>query len=192
MKEVEKRAADSHAAAVLAQKSAQSFERAMNLTKRREVNLEKQVSELKFSLADSQERLVSEVAWLRKSRTESVAAERKKVEAEIGEYRARIGRMQRHIMDTQAARDPLFMLNQATGTEECLEELIHEGINIPQAKMLKLKAGRSNWKAVVDQLEITDLLEGDLDVFPEFMEGAGVDVPEVTMEESDASDFSDY
>lgn len=139
---------------------------------KRVAELSEEVSSLQASLGDSRSqlealelKLASEGARLRRSRNEYVAAERKRAKDEISGYRARIERMRRHILDTYASHDPLLTLSQVTGTYQCLEKLTGKGVPVPAETMLELEAERVALDVAISQLEIFDLLVGDLEPF---------------------------
>ncbi|EOA19631.1 hypothetical protein CARUB_v10002976mg [Capsella rubella] len=77
------------------------------------------------------------------------------------------GLVSRHVVGLRAQKDPLLILSQVKGTQECLQRLITEGTSLLD-KMGKLATDRAKWQSIIDGIVVSGILEGDLDFFPGF------------------------
>lgn len=69
-------------------------------------------------------------------------------------------------------RTSLLTLSQVTGTLQCLEKLVKKKVAIPPATIRELEVRERTLDNGVRQLEVADLLPGDLDPFEEVEAGA--------------------
>ncbi|XP_010445730.1 PREDICTED: uncharacterized protein LOC104728454 [Camelina sativa] len=129
----------------------------------------KQVADLKASLDASPSRLEQfEVDHaFQKAQLQQLQAERHGINVEVADYMSRIERMRRHIIDNRAAQESLLTLSQVSGTYDCLQELVKSGTVIPSKTLLGLEADVKMWEDKVLGFDIADVLDSDLEAFPE-------------------------
>ncbi|XP_010445729.1 PREDICTED: uncharacterized protein At3g60930, chloroplastic-like [Camelina sativa] len=129
----------------------------------------KQVADLKASLNASRSRLEQfEVDHaFQKAQLQQLQAERHGIDVEVADYKSRIERMRRHIIDNRAAQESLLTLSQVSGTYDCLQELVKSGTVIPSKTLLGLEADVKMWEEKVLGFDIADVLDSDLEALPE-------------------------
>ncbi|VYS68129.1 unnamed protein product [Arabidopsis thaliana] len=123
----------------------------------------------------------AEKSRLRSSRDDALRtarSERSRFKDDVAIYKARIDRLQKHILHKRVADESLFMQCQTVGSRKLLKKLIKNGTAILGETMCELKVDKNNWREVVDALEITDLLDDDLVAFPEFEDEASMTTTE--------------
>ncbi|VYS68218.1 unnamed protein product [Arabidopsis thaliana] len=167
----------------------QKLAKELTVERERSATLEKRSSELfeqvssiqsfldetRMQLEALDKRFASEGARLRKSRIEHVAAERKKSDR----YLARIDRMRRHIIDTNAARTSLLTLSQVTGTLSVSRNWLRKRWLFPRRHSVSLRCESELWTMEFDPFEEVEAgaVGAQLGVVPET---TGEDAGDVT------------
>ncbi|XP_019091860.1 PREDICTED: uncharacterized protein At3g60930, chloroplastic-like isoform X1 [Camelina sativa] len=126
----------------------------------------KQVADLKASLNASRSRL-EQFEVDHAFQKAQLQAERHGIDVEVADYKSRIERMRRHIIDNRAAQESLLTLSQVSGTYDCLQELVKSGTVIPSKTLLGLEADVKMWEDKVLGFDIADVLDSDLEALPE-------------------------
>lgn len=100
-------------------------------------------------------RLDSETVRLRNLKGMLPKGEREKVQAEMAaKYAARFEKMRQYLAKQEGVNDVVLTLNQITGTLECLQVLMDEGVAIPEDKIKKLKDNKAIWDATIDTMDV--------------------------------------
>ncbi|VYS52449.1 unnamed protein product [Arabidopsis thaliana] len=168
--------------------ASQKLAKELTVERERSATLEKRSSELfeqvssiqsfldetRMQLEALDKRFASEGARLRKSRIEHVAAERKKSDR----YLARIDRMRRHIIDTNAARTSLLTLSQVTGTLSVSRNWLRKRWLFPRRHSVSLRCESELWTMEFDPFEEVEAgaVGAQLGVVPETTGEDGGDV----------------